>query len=207
MAPRNSREFEFTLGKLGLVIFSFGISLLLLFSFLFGVMVGKNIDSYPEKIARGIPHAIKEKIIDTSKEMHVPDTKEEHSTKPENHEKEELQLTFYDSLTKKADDDQQKKLAVEQRTHISQSKPRDTLQNRYVIQIASFKEKGRMEVLRKKLTSLGYRPRVDVTTLATSGRWYRLCLDGFSNRREAQRVSTAVETNIRGIKCLIIYNK
>ncbi len=55
MAAKNLRQFEFKLGKLGLVLFIAGLSILLFVGFLLGVQVGRNIDTYPEMIARGIP--------------------------------------------------------------------------------------------------------------------------------------------------------
>ena len=50
MSSRKVRDSEFRLGKLGLILFVFVTSLFLLSAFIFGVIVGKNIESYPEKI-------------------------------------------------------------------------------------------------------------------------------------------------------------
>lgn len=51
MGSGNARKFEIRLGQTGLVVLIVGMVVLLCLSFLFGVGVGKNIDTYPEKIA------------------------------------------------------------------------------------------------------------------------------------------------------------
>jgi len=47
MAAKNTHRFELRMGKLGLALFILGMSALLFAVFLFGVNVGKNIDTYP----------------------------------------------------------------------------------------------------------------------------------------------------------------
>ena len=51
MATGNIKNFELKVGKAGLIIIIVGMAVLLCMAFLFGVDVGKNIDTYPEKIA------------------------------------------------------------------------------------------------------------------------------------------------------------
>lgn len=51
MGSGNTRKFEIRLGQTGLTVLIVGMVVLLCLSFLFGVGVGKNIDTYPEKIA------------------------------------------------------------------------------------------------------------------------------------------------------------
>ncbi len=53
MATNNRRPFEVKLGKLGIVLFVSGMSLFMFVVFLFGVMVGKHLDAYPERYAGG----------------------------------------------------------------------------------------------------------------------------------------------------------
>jgi hypothetical protein len=62
MTSKNVHTFELKLGKRALILFIIGISCLLFLVFLFGVTIGKNIDTYPEKFARGIPGMIKDKL-------------------------------------------------------------------------------------------------------------------------------------------------
>lgn len=51
MGSGNIKKFELKLGKTGLIIVIGGMTLLLCLSFILGVGVGKNIDTYPEKIS------------------------------------------------------------------------------------------------------------------------------------------------------------
>ncbi|HRV42837.1 MAG TPA: SPOR domain-containing protein [Syntrophales bacterium] len=55
---RNVRPFEVRMGKLGIVVFVIGMSLFVFAAFLFGVHVGRHIDTLPEEIAWGIPKRI-----------------------------------------------------------------------------------------------------------------------------------------------------
>jgi len=206
MSSNNSRDFEFKLGKLGLSLFTFGIALLLLFSFLFGVMVGKNIETYPEKIAKGIPKAIKEKIVEKSSDVISHTIKKDHSKDTEK-EKDDFKLTFYDTLTKK--DKNFKHDMPKEVIHQKKRKEikKTSVKGQYLIQVASFKDKKKMERLQRKLSAMGYSPRVDETKLNSSGKWFRLRLEGFSTSHEARQVSTSLEKKIRGLKCLIIRHK
>lgn len=62
MLTKNTKKFEFTLGRVGLTLFILGMSGLLFGVFLFGVMMGKNIDTYPEKIVRILPDKLKTRL-------------------------------------------------------------------------------------------------------------------------------------------------
>jgi cell division septation protein DedD len=63
MTVKNRRLFELRLGKLGLVLFGCGMSLLMFTCFLMGLMVGKNMDAYPERYATGIPEMIRDRWL------------------------------------------------------------------------------------------------------------------------------------------------
>jgi len=62
MAAQNLRQFEFKLGKLGVVLFTIGLAILLFAGFLLGVQVGRHIDTYPEIISRGIPGKVLNRV-------------------------------------------------------------------------------------------------------------------------------------------------
>ncbi|MEE9935727.1 MAG: SPOR domain-containing protein [Deltaproteobacteria bacterium] len=51
MGSGNIKKFEWKLGRTGMILLISGMAVLLCLSFLLGVGVGKNIDTYPEKIA------------------------------------------------------------------------------------------------------------------------------------------------------------
>ncbi|MBN2514926.1 MAG: SPOR domain-containing protein [Deltaproteobacteria bacterium] len=210
MSSQNSRDFEFKLGKLGLVLFTFGIALLLLCSFLFGVMVGKNIESYPEKIAKGIPQAIKETMVDAPHQA-ISNMVKENETKEsgeaeEKKKKDDFKVTFFDKLTEK---DKKTVHDLPGETAASKVKKETRMLSKdcYMIQLASFRDKTKMEALQKKLSAMGYTPRIDEINLASRGTWYRVILDGYPNTNEADKIKILLEKNIRGLNCMIIHHR
>ncbi len=216
MASHNTKDFEFKLGKFGLILFTFGISLLLAGSFLFGVVVGKNIEHYPEKIAKEIPKTIKQKIIETSELVKAPESQKKEILPPEQ-DTEEVKLTFYDSLTKQnkesipsSPESKQIKNPQEKTNAGIKNKltnPEQANTCSWTIQIASFKEKDRTVILQNKLKAVGYSSKIEKIDLKTKGSWYRLSLQYFGSYQKAQGIATHIEKNIRGIKCLIIKNR
>lgn len=97
MTSRNLRTFEFKLGKRGTILFILGMSLLLFSAYLLGVMVGKNIDTYPEKLSRGIPDIVRKKVESS------PDRTKTVMAAREKEEDSDFDLTFYDTLARKGD--------------------------------------------------------------------------------------------------------
>lgn len=195
--PRKDDAFEFKLSRFGLFFFTVTLALFLLFSFICGVIVGKNIESYPEKIARGIPGAIKEKIV---KGRDIPEDTGE--------EEDDFEFTFYDTLKGNREDVKGTFAGsdgVKPPEKYSRSGEKQT-DNRYMIQIASFKDKSRTETLKSRLSEMGYSPKVDEVILRSSGRWFRVKLNGFATYDDARRVASLLEKKIRGIKCLVISN-
>lgn len=91
MASGNIKNFEVKLGKTGLVIIIAGMAVLLCSAFLFGIVVGKNIDTYPEKIA-SLPQRLLALVWRPAK-IRVAQNQPK---KPD-----ELDLTFYNTLTSK----------------------------------------------------------------------------------------------------------
>jgi cell division septation protein DedD len=65
MTSKNLKNFEFRLGRQGVILLAVGMSLLLFFVFIFGVMTGIHIDAYPENIA-GLPEVIRKQLYHPS---------------------------------------------------------------------------------------------------------------------------------------------
>ena len=76
LMPQKNGTFEFRLGKFGLVFLTLVIALLLLFFFVCGVIVGKNIESYPRKVA-DMPGTIKDKFVKSGDTTIDTDKKED----------------------------------------------------------------------------------------------------------------------------------
>lgn len=90
MALKNRRIFELRLGKLGLVLFICGMSLLLFSSFLLGVVVGKHMEAYPERYSSGLTELIRDRMLTSPPKVGEKEVKEVGEEK--------FGLTFYDTL-------------------------------------------------------------------------------------------------------------
>ncbi|MBW2674256.1 MAG: SPOR domain-containing protein [Deltaproteobacteria bacterium] len=214
---KKSGEFEFKLGRSGLTFFIFVIAVVLLFSFVSGVMVGKNIESYPEKIARGIPGAIRKTITksmdiepDTAGRDITPDAIQKDVPPDTPAGEEKVEFTFYDTLkqtgeTVKETFTEKKVTAPDTSSYAPPEKKQAG--GLYVIQVASFRGKDMTGALTEKLSHMGYAPRVDEVTLKTSGKWFRVKVHGFATYDEAKTAASLLEKKVRGITCLIIKNR
>ena len=268
MASKNTRNFELKLGKQALVLFILGMSLLVFCVFLFGVMVGKHIDAYPEMVSQGIPDTIWKKLgmgkgkkqADVALQGEVED--------PGDVEEGEFDLTFYETLTKKKagsaaaprhikpGTEQAKVPAVsagaapgivpggvpgnmpaggadkkmtagaaadahppqggglpEEANGKKSPAPGDAGPGRssaetagkgYIIHVASFRDKGKADQLAKKLTALGHTAGVQMREVSGKGTWFRVVMNGFKTREEAQKALDAVGARIRGLKATVL---
>jgi cell division septation protein DedD len=215
MTTKNTRRFEFKLGRIGVIVFLLGISGLLFGVFLLGVTVGKNIDTYPEKIARflpdklnarlGLPPGAEEPVLAARDQM-----KQE---KPEP----DLQMTFHDRLVKGKQEkvpspspepvipEVQPKpaapaLVVEKAQPV---KEKPAVREEFIVQVASYQEKSKAEALIKKISGMGYPSQTEVINLPDKGKWFRVVMGAFSSRSEAQKAVDAVSGKNKGLNCVI----
>jgi cell division protein FtsN len=254
MTTKNLKNTEFKLGKRGLLILIFGMSIMLFLSFIFGVVVGKNIDAYPEKFSRNLPEMLMNALSWTSKN---PEKIEE--TVKEKEEESNFDLTFYDTLSKRkgeptgaivpetkergvplkaalqttsipTDIIKDAKTAVsitnkeldKKDTHgtaitnargseVKQLSSKSTLEKaktppktKYVIHIVSYREEEKASKLSQKLTTLGYKPKIIATKIPSKGKWFRIVINDFENKEQAQNVIEKLAKNIKGLHCVII---
>jgi cell division protein FtsN len=213
MTSKNVHTFELKLGKRALILFIIGISCLLFLVFLFGVTIGKNIDTYPEKFARGIPGMIKEKLGWSSNKTETAETVSEPSkeyAKAVGDEKvaEEKNITGSVGTDKKQPaiqalvSTQEKKPTLSSAAEQAKIKP-PHVDEKYLINVVSFKEKGKADHLCKKLTDLGFTPRITEVELHEKGKWFRVTLEGFDSREQAQKVVDTVKKKIKGLDCAV----
>ncbi|OGP67331.1 MAG: hypothetical protein A2W27_04785 [Deltaproteobacteria bacterium RBG_16_44_11] len=99
MASGNTKNFEFRLKKAGLIAVITGMVALLCFAFLLGVNVGKNIDTYPEKIS-SLPQKALALIWHKGK-LQPTENLTDNKNPPEQAKEEDIDLTFYNTLTGK----------------------------------------------------------------------------------------------------------
>jgi cell division septation protein DedD len=102
MAAKNRRAFELTLGKLGLILFIGGISLLLFSIFLLGIVVGKHMEAYPERYSAGMAEMVYDRLFVSKPQGGRVSPSAESGAKSEPAGGEEgFGLTFYDTLAGK----------------------------------------------------------------------------------------------------------
>jgi cell division septation protein DedD len=215
MSSKNIRTFELKLGKRALVLFIIGMSCLLFLVFLFGVTIGKNIDTYPEKFARGIPGMIKDKLGWSSNRAETAESFSEQTkeyAKAEDEEKiseaKKVPMTAPVEPAKKHPAAQPMGSTQEQKRPLSTSAEQAKIKlphvdEKYLISVVSFKEKEKADRLCKKLTDLGFAPSVAQVELHEKGKWFRVTIEGFNSREQAQKVVDSVTKKIRGLNCAI----
>jgi hypothetical protein len=209
MQIKKSRGFELRLSKLGVALFTLGVSCLLLIAFALGVMVGKNIETYPAKITGAIPGLIREKIDRTPLDPGVAaapgDIREAR--------KEDLKLTFYDTLTGKKTGEtkgevpppgvQEEKSPVKEKP-AAQDKPQ--AKENYIVRVASLKDEKKAQELQKKLSGMGYKSILETREMGNKGTFYRISLRGFETKDEAAKASGLVQKKMK-LKCLVVNAK
>jgi cell division septation protein DedD len=199
------RDFELKLGKLGVVLFTLGISCLLLVSFIFGVMVGLNIESAPEDIALSIPRLIKQRIARApeGEPAKQEEGQREEARKTPKGEKDEFKLSYFDTLTKKSDAVKSPELKGTKEPPPGAAGKAPAAKGKFILQVASLQDRAKAEELRGTLIQMGYDPFVDMADLPGKGKWYRVKLRGFETREDARRVGAEIERKIKGLQCLV----
>ena len=99
MAAKNRRMFELRLGKLGLILFVGGMSLLLFSMFFLGIVVGKHMEAYPERFSPGVAELIRDRLFASAPQTGkaAPSTEAGKRDVPTGGE-ESFGLTFYETL-------------------------------------------------------------------------------------------------------------
>ncbi len=100
MASGNSKQMELKLGRTGITIVVLGMAILLFSVFLLGIVVGKNIDTYPQKIA-SVPQKALALIWHKGKANTLPDFPDNKKSEGESKAGDAPVLTFYNDLTNK----------------------------------------------------------------------------------------------------------
>jgi cell division septation protein DedD len=100
MASGNIKKMELKLGRTGIIIVVVGMTALLCSVFMLGVHIGKNIDTYPEKIA-SIPQKALALIWRPAKTTATTDIVDNKQGEGQTKAGDSLDLTFYNTLTSK----------------------------------------------------------------------------------------------------------
>lgn len=213
MTSKNVHTFELKLGKRALILFIIGVSCIFFIAFLLGVTVGKNIDTYPEKFSRGLPGLLMEKFgwssnkAETAVAGVTEGPKEPANVEGEEKGGEEKKIPL---TTPGATEEKQPVVAAtrEQKppsppvAERAPSKPAPG-KERYQIQVISLKDREKADQFRKKLTPFGFKPKVVVIELPGKGKWYRIVLEDFESREQAQKTVDSMEKKVKGLNCVI----
>lgn len=220
-------------------------------SFLLGVDVGKNIDTYPGKIA-SLPQKVLSQIWRPSAAKNSTPVLENKTDQNQAKETEELDLTFYNTLTSKKGTGEGKPALDQKRsaespqankeanvpsketdsTAITGKKESEKLQEKpqtaqeartaqdviaakiqeaeeaaqqrekYLVQVASLKERNKAHQVSIKLSSLGYVPRIVENNVSGKGKWFRVVIDGFDSKTSAHNVAENISDKL-GMVCVV----
>jgi cell division protein FtsN len=100
MTLKNRRVFELRLGKVGLIVFISGMSLMLFSVFLLGIIVGKHMEAYPERYSSGIPELVRDRLLAVVSKQgkDAPQAADQERKMEPASDEAEFGLTFYDTL-------------------------------------------------------------------------------------------------------------
>ncbi|HDQ03550.1 MAG TPA: hypothetical protein ENN23_03130 [Deltaproteobacteria bacterium] len=214
MRSGNVRKFELRLKKSGLIVVIVGMASLLFIVFLLGVNVGKNIDTYPEKIS-SLPRRILSYITKPAKIDHSQVIAEKQNLEEES-EKADLDLTYHETLTDKTKVTRKPVLQKQaekpphsndlneiKSTDIKEKKKSEEVAfQKYVVHAASFQDLDKAYILNKKIAELGYEPIIIPVEIKDKGKWYRVLIRGIESKEMAQSAADKI-SNITSTECII----
>ncbi len=248
MASGNIKNFELKLGRTALVIVILGMAALLCGTFLFGVAVGKNIDTYPGQIA-SLPQKLLALVWRPAKVRTAQTAAENKAAQNQPKAQEEPDLTFFNTLTSKKGVAKEQpipdkkpaaeapaiqpilpelqkeepaapitpnpvvkkqqaatnsgKVVDEIEAKIREAEPAANVnEEKFAVQVASLKEKAKADQLNKRLLTLGYKPRIVENNVPGKGKWFRVVVDGFASRANAQTAAEKISGKT-GAHCVV----
>jgi cell division protein FtsN len=239
MATGNIKNFELKIGKTGLIIMVAGMAAFLCGAFLIGVDVGKNIDTYPEKIAALPQRALALVWRPARVSVAQSATDNKGGQHPSAAEGGNIDLTFYDALTTKKGivktesvPDKQPLVVQPQKIeeapkgnfNIEAQKPMQPVNEKnkakeeiktkessaentagkykFIVQVASLKEKKKADQMGKKVASLGFKSEIIKTDIKGKGTMYRVVSTGFENKVKAQDAAKKISSKTK-TDCLV----
>lgn len=119
------------------------------------------------------------------------------SNQSEKHTPDEIEFTFFNTLTKSEKHTPEpalkKKKQISFKSNSEEKKEQELLppnnSTQYIIQASSFRKKSLAEALKKRLDDLGYRVTIETAEIPNKGLWYRVFLtDKFADRAAALKL-------------------
>jgi len=238
MASGNIKNFELKVGKAGLIIIVVGMAVLLCTAFLFGVDVGKNIDTYPDKIA-ALPQKVLALVWRPANIRIAQSTPDNKNGQNKTQTQENIDLTFYNVLTSKKGALKEQQVPEKQPVFLSPQNGEETItgnfniedqnsptqvndkikekvdlkakeiapsvassKQKFIIQVASLKEKTKANKIIKKIDSLGFTSQIDKIESKGKGVLFRVIVSGFENKVQAQEAAQQISQKT-GTSCII----
>ena len=224
MASGNSKKMELKLGRTGIIIVVVGMSALLCSAFLFGVVVGKNIDTYPEKIA-SIPQKVLALFGRPAKIKTISDVVDNKPGEGQPKTGDNLDLTFYNDLTSKKGEVKDQPLTEKKMVEtpppqtdlpktksegkeaiggagLEKQKQTAAVKQLFIIQAASLKEKDKANQMSKNINALGFKSSVERIDIKGKGTWFRVIVSSFDERAQAQAAADKIAKKMK-TNCIV----
>jgi len=232
MTSDNARRFELKLRKLGLFMLICSMAGLLFAAFLFGVVVGNNLDTYPEVISRQMPikvlqwFGLSEVEKTPSPSVFIKTEKavpKEDAGKPGLISRDVVPLPPPSIETDTARNDppisEQSKVktplppspvidkAVNKERAVAPSlmkeKDKASASQRYVVQITSCKSKQSAEDAVKQLGKIGFHAKIVTAEIKNKGTWYRVLLSDIEGQDKAKAAAEKIDRVLKGNKSIV----
>lgn len=71
------------------------------------------------------------------------------------------------------------------------------------VQAAAYRDVKQAQKMAQKIKALGFSARVAPKDIPNKGRWFRVVVGGFENRKDAEQAVSRIAGNIKGVKCFI----
>lgn len=229
MTSENKRHFEVRLGKLGIFTLVCSMSCLLFVFFLFGIVVGNNLETYPEKIARQIPLRVLQwcGLLEHDKMIPIAVAK-----KRDEKQKVQTTETIPDIVVRHVQPDQEKSSSTKDTS--TRSKPgtadgvgsspslpsankieeilKDDDKGRhsgdkYLVQVTSCKDKKIAEEVVAKIAKIGFKAQITMVDLQEKGIWYRVTLPSLGSQNEAMDTAQKIDRVLKGNQSVVRVQK
>jgi len=228
MTSENKRHFEIRLGKLGILTLVCSMSGLLFVFFLFGIIVGNNLETYPANISRQLPVRILQwcGLLEDDKVTVIAAAPEKDNERQRTQEKGSIP----DIIVRRVQPDQGKSSSTMQDIP-PRVKPGATdgvaspsakkieeildgrndkekhLGNKYLVQVTSCKDKKIAEEVVAKIAKIGFKAQITVVDLEARGMWYRVTLPSLDSQSEAMEAAQKIDHILKGNQSLVRVQK
>jgi cell division protein FtsN len=226
MASDNARHFELRLRKLGLFMLICSMAGLLFASFLFGVVVGNDLETYPEKISRQMPVKFLEWTgllkVGKAPPLAVVIKNEKAPAKEEtgagliaqNVIPQSPPMTEADVVQGAAPSPKQEKATAlltppmprkgkTDKALVVTIKEKEPATDQYVVQVTSCKSRKIAEEVARKIGKMGYQARIVTADLKEKGIWYRVLLPNLDGKKKANEAAENIDRLLKGNKSVV----